>query len=374
MSNSYNVNSILCDPASTVAGRKVTFETPERMSNALNYAFAAGNCENVLSHAFADRVFITDQITYVEMAEYRIPLVSLEHDEIEFIVNYRTHGSVTNCNIKFTLTIGVTNFTSTLSLSSTTNGFANNDLTITYPSGNHYYGTLKVELQANSASEIEIFSIMAYFKPLSSPLSAGRKNQYNTSTYITPFGTTRTTAQNAFTSRFAHNMIDSISEVRKRLKSLVTWSGVYNTSSTLYPNADEAATSVIYVGVGHMNILNGFPLLPSGFENLDFNKLELHVRAIGDVDFTFFGQSLSINQASSTSVGWHTFDLEIDNAELLEMCDSRLPYYKATFDQVEENRDNLISLSNARANRYPPALTSSDGTLNSIIGLSLFGV
>lgn len=374
MSNSYNVNKTLCDPASTVAGRKVTFETPERMANALNYAFAAGNCENVLSHAFADRVFITDQITYTEMAEYRIPLVSLEHDEMEFIVNYRTHGSVTNCNIKFTLTIGVTNFTSTLSLSSTTNGFASNILSIAYPAGNYYHGTLKVELQANSASEIEIFSMMSYFKSLTSPISAGRKNQYNTSNFITPFGTSRTTADNAFTSRFAHNMIDGISEVRKRLKSLVTWSGVYNTSSTLYPNADEAASSVIYVGAGHMNILNAFPLLPSGFENLDFNKLELHVRAIGDVDFTFFGQSLSINQASSTTVGWHTFDLEIDNAELLEMCDSRLPYYKATFDQVEENRDNLISLSNARANRYPPATTSSDGTLNTIIGLSLFGV
>jgi hypothetical protein len=141
------------------------------MGNASNFAFATGNCENVLSQAFADRCFITDSSSYVEMAEWRVPLVSLEHDEIEFIINYRTYGTVTGCNVRFTVDIDGSTFTSVLSLSSTTNGFANNDVTVTFPSsGTHYYATLTMEVQANSGAEVEIFSVMGYFKRLASPL------------------------------------------------------------------------------------------------------------------------------------------------------------------------------------------------------------
>ena len=64
MSNSYNATTILSDPASTVAGRQVTLSTPERMANGINFAFATGNCENVISQAFADRCFITSASSY----------------------------------------------------------------------------------------------------------------------------------------------------------------------------------------------------------------------------------------------------------------------------------------------------------------------
>jgi len=374
MSNSYSSTSILSDPASTVASRQVTFETPERMGNASNFAFATGNCENVLSQAFADRCFITDSTSYIEMAEWRIPLVSLEHDEIEFIVNYRTHGTVSACNVRFTIDIDGSTFTSILSLSSTTNGFANNDVTVTFPSGTHYYATLTMEIIVNSGAEVEMFSVMAYFKRLASPLTAGFKSQYSAANTVTPCGINRLKVNQAFTSRFAHNMIDNITELRKRFRSLLSWSGVYNTNSTLFPSFLDAAISQIYIGVGDIGTLLSYPMLPSGFENLDFDKLQLHVKAIGDVDFTFFGQSLSINQASDTTVGWHTFDLEIDNGELSVLGDTRLPYYNATFDDNEENKTNLISLGNLRFNRYPPALTGATKTTGTIIGLTLIGV
>jgi len=373
MSNSYNATTILSDPASTVAGRQVTLSTPERMANGINFAFATGNCENVISQAFADRCFITSASSYTEMAEWRVPLVSLDHDEIEYIVNYRTHGSGSGCNIRFTIDVNGTTVTSILSLSSTTNAFANNNAVITFPVGNHYYATVTMEIETGSGAEVEIFSVMGYFKRIISPIPVGQKNQYDASTFVTPFGTTRTTVNNAFTSRFSHNMIDDIGELRKRFRSLLSWSGVYSTSSSLYPNAEDAATSQIYIGVGDINSLFAYPLLPSGFENLSFDKLELHVKAIGDVDFTFFGQSLSINQASDTTVGWHVFDLEIDNGELSTVGDTRLPYYKATFDATNENQDNLVSLSNARSQRYPPA-SSGTGTANTIIALTLIGV
>lgn len=374
MSNSYSSASILSDPASTVASRQVTFETPERMGNASNFAFATGNCENVLSQAFADRCFITDSTSYVEMAEWRIPLVSLEHDEIEFIVNYRTHGTVSACNVRFTIDIDGSTFTSVLSLSSTTNGFANNDVTVTFPSGTHYYATLTMEIIVNSGAEVEMFSVMAYFKRLASPLAAGFKFQYSNATAITPYGINRLKVNQAFTSRFAHNMIDNITELRKRFRSLLSWSGVYNTNSTLFPSFTEAAMSQIYIGSGDIGTLLAYPLLPSGFENLDFDKLQLHVKVIGDIDFTFFGQSFSINQASDTTIGWHIFDLEIDNGQLSVLGDTRLPYYDATFDNNSENSASLVDLDTPRANRYPPALTGVGKTRNTIIGLTLIGV
>lgn len=374
MSNSYNATTILADPASTVAGRQVTLSTPERMANGINFAFATGNCENVISQAFADRCFITSAFSYTKMAEWRVPLVSLDHDEIEYIVNYRTHGSVSGCNIRFTLDVNGTTVTSILALSSTTNAFANNNGVITFPAGNHYYGTVTMEIETNSGAEVEVFSVMAYFKRIVSPIPAGQKNQYNASTFVTPFGTTRTTANNAFTSRFAHNMIDNIDELRKRFKSLLSWSGVYSTSSTIYPDASDAATSQIYIGAGDIDSLFAYLLLPSGFENLSFDKLELHVKAIGDVNFTFFGQSLSINQASDTTIGWTIFDLEIDNGELSAVGDTRLPYYQATFDATNENQDNLISIFNPRSERYPPALVGASQTANTIIALTLIGV
>jgi len=375
MSNSYDATTILADPASTVAGRQVTFETPERMVNGFNFAFATGNCENILSQAFADRCFITDSSSYVEMAEWRVPLVSLEHDDLEFIINYRTYGTVTGCNVKFTVDINGSTFISTLSLASTTNGFANDDINVTFPSsGTHYYATITMEVQANSGAEVEIFSVMAYFQRITSPIGGGRKNQYDTGTFVNPFGANRATANNAFTSRFAHHMIDNINEVRKRFRSLLSWSGVYDTSSTLFPSYTEAAMSQIYIGSGDIGTLLAYPMLPSGFENLDFDKLQLHVKVIGDIDFTFFGQSLSVNQASDTTIGWHIFDLEIDNGQLSVLGDTRLPYYDATFDNNTENSASLVDLDTPRALRYPPAATGAGKTRNTIIGLSLIGV
>ena len=132
--------------------------------------------------------------------------------------------------------------------------------------------------------------------------------------------------------------------------------------------------SQIYIGSGDIGTLLAYPLLPSGFENLDFDKLQLHVRVIGDIDFTFFGQSLSVNQASDTTIGWHTFDLEIDNGQLSVLGDTRLPYYDATFDNNAENSASLVDLDTPRANRYPPAITGAAKTRNTIIGLSLIGV
>jgi hypothetical protein len=231
-----------------------------------------------------------------------------------------------------------------------------------------------MEVQANSGAEVQIMSVMGYFKRLASPLSAGQKTPYDNTKAVTPFGITRLKVNQAFTSRFAHNMIDNITELRKRFRSLLSWSGVYSTSSTLFPSFTEAAMSQIYIGSGDIGTLLAYPMLPSGFENLDFDKLQLHVKAIGDIDFTFFGQSLSINQASDTTIGWHIFDLEIDNGEISVVGDTRLPYYDATFDNNEENQTNLVSLANLRINRYPPALTGATKTTSTIIGLTLIGV
>lgn len=383
MSNSYDSTTLSCDPSDVVAGRNVTFDTPQRMANATNYAFAAGGCHNALSQAFADRVFIQDSGFLTEMAQWRIPLVSLHHNELEILLHYRTYGSGNNNQIRLTLEVGTASTSITMVLSSSLSALASGVIVMTYPATipltGLYYGTLTIQARGDVSNntEIELFSIMAYWKRISSPISAGKKRLYESALPITPFGASRTGPQNALTSRFAHNMIDNITEIRKRLTTIATWSGVYRPNSSQFPQPEDAATSPIYIGVGDINTFFCFPQLLSGFEELGFTKLELHVRAIGDVSFTFFGNNIDINQATETTVAWTRFDLDIGNAGLATVGDTNLPYYLCTFDAVETNKDNLISLGNYREYRYPPAVAPSaltSGTAGTIIGLTLMGV
>ena len=88
MSNSYDKSLILSDPSATVAGKNVNYETPDRIANSINYNFAVGGTHNVLSQAYADNTFIQNSNSYQEMSEWRIPLVSLDHNELEIVLFY----------------------------------------------------------------------------------------------------------------------------------------------------------------------------------------------------------------------------------------------------------------------------------------------
>ena len=180
MSNSYNTSTLLADPSSVVAGRKIEYQTPQRIANANNYSFAVGACHNVISQSYSDITFIQDSGSFTEMCEWRIPLVSLQHSTLEIVVSYKIHGTASPLasNIRFTLDVDGGTANVTINLPNSSNGIANDDLTITMPSPSTsqvYYATLTCEVQADSASssEVEIKSIMCRWKPLNSPLSTG---------------------------------------------------------------------------------------------------------------------------------------------------------------------------------------------------------
>lgn len=371
MSNSYNASSILADPSGTVAGKDIIFTTPDRMAQSINYSFAAGGCHNVLSQAYADTVFVQDSTSFVEMSQWRIPLVSLEHTELEIVINYKLDGVSTACNAKLNLQIGASSSSVTINLPTSTNNIVNDSINITMPASNEYYGTLTIEIQADSTTaEVQVFSLMAAWKRINSPISAGQKNQYLTTEKFRPFGTVRTNADNALTSRFAHNMIDDIAILRTRYKSYLTWSGVYAPSSS--SSLTDAAASAVYLGTGHIDNLVGFPMLPNGWEELTGNKLELHVRAIGDVTFDFMGNEIVIDQATSFTVGWSIFTLEIDNADLSDIGDLNLPYYQATVDNTSQNYGNLAGyLPTPFTTRFPVVNSGNSGA---ILSITLMGV
>ena len=382
MSNSYNTNTILADTSSVVAGRAIEFNTPQRIANANNYTWAAGATHNVLSQAYADQTFIQDSASLVEMAEWRIPLVSLEHDTLEIIVNYKIHGTAVGLtsNIKFTLKTDTSTATTTINLPNSSNGIANNTLSISMPSPSVtqvYYATLTAQVQADNSnnSEVEIKSIVARWQPLTSPIGTGSLYQYDVNSIFYGKGTTRTGANESFTSRFAHQVIDNITLLRQRLKSYLTWSPVYNASSSLFSSAQDAAAPEVFLSVGHIDTLISQALISHGFDSMTNRKLELHVRYIKSTvakSFDFFNNNISLATGTGGAVAWAQYTLEVDYQALSNMGDTNLSYYTAKLNNTNNNLESLASLNNMPLVRYPN--TTSSTTWGLVIGLSLMGV
>jgi hypothetical protein len=381
MSNSYNSNTILADPSSVVAGRQVDYETIQRIANANNYSFGVGACHNVLSQSYADITFIQDSSSFTEMSEWRIPLASLQHSTLEIVVNYKIHGTAVGLtsNIKFTLDVDGGTSSVTINLPNASNGIANDDLAITMPSPSAtqvYYGTLTCEVQADAAnnSEVEIKSIMARWKPLTSPLSTSILYQYDSSPAYYPKGTTRTGHNQALTSRYGHQVIDNIELLRTRLKSYLTWSPVYNASSSIFTNPQDGAAPEVYLSMGHINTLISQILISNGWDNMTNRKLELHVRYITDsIDksIDFFNNSIELVTGAGGAVRWDEYTLELDYGALSTIGDTNLSYYTAMLDNTDNNFSVLGNFDNIPGVKYPTINPSNHGF---IIGLSLMGV
>jgi len=381
MSNSYNSSTILADPSSVVAGRQVDYETIQRIANANNYSFGVGACHNVLSQSYADITFIQDSGSFTEMSEWRIPLASLQHSTLEIVVNYKIHGTAVGLtsNIKFTLDVDGGTSSVTINLPNSTNGIANDDLAITMPSPSAtqvYYGTLTCEVQADAAnnSEVEIKSIMARWKPLTSPLSTSILYQYDSSPAYYPKGTTRTGHNQALTSRYGHQVIDNIELLRTRLKSYLTWSPVYNASSSIFTNPQDGAAPEVYLSMGHINTLISQILISNGWDNMTNRKLELHVRYITDsIDksIDFFNNSIELVTGAGGAVRWDEYTLELDYGALSTIGDTNLSYYTAMLDNTDNNFSILGNFNNIPGVKYPAINPSNHGF---IIGLGLMGV
>ncbi len=381
MSNSYNPSTILADPSSVVAGRDVEYETIQRIANANNYSFAVGACHNVLSQSYSDITFIQDSGSLTEMSQWRIPLTSLQHSALEIVVNYKIHGVAVGLtsNIRFTLDVDGGSATVTINLPNSSNGIANDELTISMPSPSAtqvYYGTLTAEVQADAAnnSEVEIRSIMARWKPLSSPLSTGFLYQYDDVTPYTPKGTTRTGHNQALTSRFGHQVIDNIELLRTRLKTYLTWSSVYNVSSSIFTNPLDGAAPEAYLSVGHIDNLLSQVLISEGWDNMTNRKLELHIRyitAATDKSIDFLNNSIDLVTGAGGAVRWDEYTLELDYGALSEIGDTNLNYYTAKLNNTNNNISNLGNFGNVPSVLYPTINSSNHGF---IISASLMGV
>lgn len=377
MTNSYTSSQLLPDPSSTVAGKAVDYQTPRRLANSINYAFATGSTYNVVSQSYADRTFIQGSSSLVEMSEWRIPLVSLEHNELEVVVHYDILGSSSNCNLRFVLEVGAVTANMTLNCPSTAE-IASGSFSISMPSSNQYYATLTVQAQGDSSvnADLHVKTIIARWKPISSPLSAGFKNQYETTEFFTPFGTSRTGINQAFTSRFAHNMIDDVPILRKRLRNYISWSGCYASDSNTLSNYADAASPEIMLGVGSIGVLNGYPLAPSGYDSLDHRKLELHVRSIGvssttpRQEFDFFGTRIPFPSSPGT-VSWTIHEIDMNYERIANRGDILLPYYNASLDDSDVNHSTLINYDNVSTFKFPTVNVANYGT---ILGLSLMGI
>jgi hypothetical protein len=374
MSNTYSTNLLLPNPGATVAGKFVDYQTPQRIANSSNYSFAVGNTHNALSQSYADKTFIQSSSSFIEMSEWRIPLCSLEHDNLEIVVHYDIIGTSSNCNLRFTLEVGAASSNITINLPSASI-IASSSLTISFPASDQYYGTLTLEAQADSSNnaEVELKSIMARWSVINSPISAGIKKQYQVADNFTPSGTSRTGINQALTSRLAHNIIDNVNILRERFRSYLNWSSCYSANSTIFSSLEDAAASEVFLGVGHISTLMSYPLAPSGFDNLSHRKLELHIKHIGDfvnTEFDFFGNRIVLS-ASPGVVSWSIHTIEMDYGRISRRGDILLPYYSASLDNSTKNYETLVNYGNIPLFLYPIVNSSNYGM---IISMNLMGI
>jgi len=373
MSNSYDSTTILADPSSTVAARNIDRLTPQRIANGINYSIGAGGCHNVLSQSYQDKVFIQDSGSFTEMSQWRIPLVSDDHNTLEVVIHYDIQNVSSTCKAKFTLEVGIVSANLEIALPSTAE-IADGSFSIAIPSSDEYYATLTMFTKADTSTPAEpiIKCVMARWTRISSPIPAGTIKQYEASDSLTPMGTSRTNVNEAFTSRFAHNVIDNVTLLRKRLQSYLTWSSVYSASSALFSSVDAGAPEV-YLSVGHMKLMGGYPLAPTGYDKLTHRKIELHVRSIGKssgIEFDFFGNTISIS-TSAGSVEWTIHTLELDYEKLNTRGDITLPYYDASLDNTAQNQTTLPNYGFVPSIKYPAVTTNNHGT---ILSLTLMGI
>ena len=374
MGNTYDSTTILADPSSTVAARNVDRLTPQRIANGINYCIGAGGCHNVLSQSYQDKVFIQDSGFFTEMSQWRIPLISDDHNTLEVVIHYDIQGTSSTCKAKFTLQVGAVSANLEIDLPSTAE-IADGSFSIAIPSSDEYYATLTMLTRADTTTPAEpiIKSVMARWTRISSPIPAGTIKQYEASDSLTPMGTSRTNINEAFTSRFAHNVIDNVTLLRKRLQSYLTWSNVYSASSSLFPLASDAGAPELYLSVGHARIMGGYPLAPTGYDKLTHRRLELHVRSIGKssgIEFDFFGNRISIS-TSAGSVEWTIHTIELDYGRLSTRGDITLPYYDASLDNTQQNQSTLPNYGFIPTTRYPTVDSNNHGT---ILSLTLMGI
>lgn len=341
MSNSYTSPPLLPNTSTLGAGSNIETTTLTRIGDINNYLFAVGGTHNILSQSYADQTYRQSSTSFVEMSEWRIPTISNSHNQLHVWVYGLTTTTATGAAVRFTLTIGASSSNHSINLTSGTSSvpLVGQGIITHSPAFADSYATLKVEVQAATGAEIEIQTIMARWVALTSPIASG--HHYQVLSRFTPFGVSRLGSDQPLSARAGSQMIENANTLRRRPRSILTWSGVFNAASSTGPTAGANGPELL--GIGDIQTLFSYAPLFAGMRQDSTLSIIAHLKASnlsGALTITLFGQPLTVN-----ANGWSTFTLTIQNDRDSISNIFGGDIYRFGLDNNPQNQDTLDSLS-----------------------------
>tara|TARA_Y100000592_G_scaffold3800_2_gene5498 strand:+ start:4887 stop:5939 length:1053 start_codon:yes stop_codon:yes gene_type:complete len=333
MSNSYTSPPLLTDPARLTAGLTIRSTEFNRLGDAQNYAFAQGGCGEVINQFWDSGVFEFTNTSTKECCEWHVPNPSEEHTEFKFRISASCNvsGAVATVSLKFPLSGN--SYTSTATITDTSrfnNVFDVVTINIT-TAEDELYATCKLSLQAPSGGTIEVAAVQANWLPIASPLPTRLLGQYGAN--VTPMGITRLGDDQSLTSRFGVETLNNISEIRKRGRVLLNWSGVKNSSSSPAQGVGSLDPQILYNYVAL-------------FAGMNHNNLDVDVFIKGEnittpINVDVFGYRLSV-----TLSDWNSYGLDLRLPESDFSNQFGLSMYRVGVDETLNNASTLLSKDN----------------------------
>jgi hypothetical protein len=335
MSNSFTSPPILVDPARLTSGLTIRSQEAQRLADMQNYAFAYGGSGDVLNQAWDAEVFEFTTTSLTDVCQWYIPHPSEEHVEFKFrLSSFSTvSGSTARVSVNFPLSGGTYRTTATITDSSR---FSSVFDVITVPISaveDEPYALVTLSLQAASGATIEVSAVQGSWSPLTSPLASRALDQYGEE--VIPQGQSRLGDDLPLSSRFGVETLNNITQMRKRPRTLLNWSGVFASSSSPAKGLGSTDPQILFSEVAlsaGLNLIGLNVVVFINTENVGVNPLLVDV----------FGYRLSLPLN-----GWNVISVDLREPELVDRSnDFRLSMHRVGLMDTPNNADVLLSASN----------------------------
>jgi hypothetical protein len=344
MSNSFTSPPVLVDPARLTSGLTIRSQEAQRLADMQNYAFAYGGSGDVLNQAWDAEVFEFTTTSMTDVCQWYIPHPSEEHVEFKLrLSSFSTvSGSTAKCTIQFPLSGNSYNATATITDSSRFNSVFD---VITVPISaveDELYAIVTLSLQAASGATIEVSAVQGSWSPLTSPLASRALDQYGEE--VIPQGQSRLGVDLPLSSRFGVETLNNITQMRRRPRTLLNWSGVFASSSSTAKGLGAVDPQILFSEVA----------LSAGL-NLIGLDVDIFINAVNigadPLLIDVFGYRLSVPLN-----GWNSIGVDVREPEETDRSnDFRLSMRRCGLMDTPHNAEVLLSFSNPiTASPAPP--------------------
>ena len=334
MTNSFTSPPVLVDPARLTSGLTIRSQEAQRLADVQNYAFAHGGCGDVVNQAWQSEAFEFTTTSLTDVCEWVVPHPSEEHVEFKLrLSSFSTlSGSTAKVTVYFALSGGTYSATTTIT---DTSRFGSVFDVITVPISaveDELYARVTLSLQAAAGATIEVSAVQGSWTPLTSPLAARALDQYGEQ--VIPQGQNRLSADQPLSSRFGVNTLNNITQMRKRPRTLLNWSGVFTSSSSAAKGLGTTDTQILFSDVA---ISSGLNLI-----GLDID-IFINAVNIGGTPLLIdvFGYRLTVSLN-----GWNSIGADLRLPESDRSSDFRLSMHRVGLDDTPHNAGVLLSGSN----------------------------